>query len=258
MTYPAATRARRIDCGVCPVCEDPGKPVAARSGATHDLAGLLCVEHLLAVLGMPVQTPRPAFAAPDPSAVRAAFRATLRGHSEANASPTPITLARQAPPTPLEPEALAAAMLTMRELGAVPLRTEPTYGVPSGWGCPWKPRDDDTPPRDYHPGQATAWASGADGYEDFRRGEPGLPVDVDDEAVPSGARTLAKAALKAGWKVRIMAGPERVILATEKGSLLFVARYERGKRYSSGWLRNGQGEPVSCTTKQATAILKGA
>lgn len=247
--YPPATIARRLACGVCPLCEDPGKPVAARSGFTHEHASLLCVEHLLEALGMPLERPAPAALPPDPAAVRAAFRASLRQHAEHDAAPTAVTLARQAPPPALEPETLAAALECMRQLGAVPLRNEPTYGVPCGWGCAWRPP---TPKavREYDPGGPVAWD------DEVTIGLPGLEVGLDDEAVPNGARKLGRAAVKAGWAVRVVAGPETVILGADRGGLRVTARYERG-RLAAGWAR-AAGDPVPCTDKQLGAILKAA
>jgi hypothetical protein len=222
MTYPAATRARRVACGVCADCESPGKPVAARDGFTHHLAGLLCVEHLLAVLGMPIEPPK-AEAPPLATDVRAAFRASLRVPSEHAAAPSAVTAARQAPPTPLEPEALQAALLTMRELGAVPLRTEPTYGVE---------------PEELPYVEPVAGA-----------------VAYDHPAMPAAARRMARDAAAAGWRVRVQGGEEWCSMRAARGHYRVDAHWAGG-RFRAAWVATGQG-CVKVGARQAAAILKG-
>jgi hypothetical protein len=223
MTYPAATRARRVACGVCAACESPGKPVAARGGATHQLAGLLCVEHLLLALGMPVEPPK-AEAPPLAADVRAAFRASLRVHSHHDAAPSAVTAARQALPTPLEPEALQAALECMRQLGAVPLRTEPTYGV-------------EPEPLPYV--------------------EPVAGVAAPDHpAMPAAARRMARDAVAAGWRVRVQGGEEWCSMRAARGHYRVDAHWAGG-RFRTAWVATGAG-CVKVGARQAAAILKAS
>ena len=230
--------------GLCRICTEL-VPAASRRGVAHPLGEHLCLDHLLVALGVPSE-PTPAPPAPhNDGAIRAAFRAGLKVPSSVPAGgPLP---GRQAPVEPLPAELLEAALTTMRGLGAVPLRNEPTYGVPCGWGCAWRPPTPKTV-REYDAGQAAAWD------DEVTTGAPGVPVDLDDPAVPSGARTLARAATKGGWAPRVMAGPSTVILQAERAGVGLLLRYERG-RFASGWLR-AHGAAVACTASQVATILR--
>jgi hypothetical protein len=190
--------------------------------------------------------------------VRAAFRASLRVHEARPDPTTEATIARQAPLEPLPSELLAAAVLTMAALGAMPLRTEPTYGVPAFMGCAWKPS---TAAREYDPGTTVAYKRWADDGEDHgddgvRTFEPPRPLESDDEDVPKAARTIAKAALKAGWAVRILAGHDTLIVKIERAGVLVLVRYASG-RMASAHLAVPGGPPVKLDAKQTAAILKG-
>lgn len=218
----------------------------------------LCVEHGLEAAGVPEDRSDWPGAPVDDGELRRVFREGLR-MSEADRAAMREALLHPAPKvvptaiTPLPAELLEAAMTTMRGLGAVPLRSEPTYGVPCGWGCSWRPPG--KTPREYDKGRAVAWD------DEVGTGLAGLEVDLDDEAVPSGARTLARAALKAAYAVRVVAGPETVILSARRSGVLVLVRYELGSagwRFAAGWLRSGRGEPAPCTAKQVGTILRVA
>ncbi len=246
-TRPAGVRWVNPD--VCRSCEVP-TAVAAREGLQHPLTEHLCLQHVLEALG--VATAAPPIPAPDVAGpVRAAFRASLRVHAERPDPTTAATIARQAPLEPLPSELLAAAVLTMAALGAVPLRTEPTYGVPIAMGCRWKAPTEKAAPREYDPGQPVAWDQDAD----RREWPPPRLLEPDDEDVPKAARTIARAALKAGWAVRILAGHDALIVKAERGGQRVLVRYANG-RMAAAHLTAPGGPPIKLDAKQLAALIR--
>lgn len=253
---PALPAGRRwVNPDICRTCDDP-KPVAARQGVPHPLGEHLCLDHLLGALGVAAE--KPLISAPDVAGpVRAAFRASLRVGAERPDPTTAATLARQAPPQPLEPEVLAAAALTMSELGAVPLRTERTFGVPAFMGCAWKPSE---AAREYDPGTPVAYKIWSAGHEDpgddgVKTYAPPRLLEPDHEDVPKAARTLARAALKAGWGVRILAGRDGLIAKVERPGQLILVRYANGCQ-AAAWLKAVGGPPIKLDAKQVGGLIR--
>lgn len=236
--------ARWVDPTICRTC-DGFVPVAARQGVPHPLAQYLCLDHVLSALGQPVRHYAGPEAPTHTGVAREAFRARTRAPGVARTPPEPIRAS--AAPTP-ELELLAAAMLSMSTLGAVPLRTERTYGVPVAMGCHWRPPGET--PRAYDPGRPVAWDTDSESHE-------WPPPDVlgpDDDAVPKAARTLARAAVEAGWHVRLTAGRQTLILKATRGGSLVLARYERGRHAAGHSRANGVTTPLDA--RRLAAILR--